>query len=94
MKVKIMISVFSRFVDRFRNVAFGLLVLVVAIAPISLSAAEPTLGEIVGAIVRVDAKIKPGARTARSLGTERGGSGVVISNDGLIVTIGYLIIKN
>ena len=47
---------------------------------------------IVGAVVRVDATIMPGAQTIRSLGKER--SGVVIGDDGLILTIGYLIMES
>ena len=44
-----------------------------------------------GAVVRVQAEIPAEARTASLLGTERDGSGVVIDDAGLIVTIGYLI---
>lgn len=43
------------------------------------------------AIVRVHAEIPPDARTAPFLGTTREGSGVVIDDAGLVVTIGYLI---
>jgi S1-C subfamily serine protease len=43
------------------------------------------------AVVRVHTEIPAGARTASFLGTTRGGSGVVIDDAGLIVTIGYLI---
>jgi len=43
------------------------------------------------AVVRVQAEIPAGARTASLLGTKRDGSGVVIDDAGLIVTIGYLI---
>jgi S1-C subfamily serine protease len=43
------------------------------------------------AMVLVRAEVPPDGYTAASLGTERGGYGVVISEDGLILTIGYLI---
>jgi S1-C subfamily serine protease len=43
------------------------------------------------AVVRVRAEIPPEARTASFLGTKRQGSGVLIDDAGLIVTIGYLI---
>ena len=43
------------------------------------------------AVVRVRAEIPPEARTASFLGTKRRGSGVLIDDAGLIVTIGYLI---
>jgi S1-C subfamily serine protease len=43
------------------------------------------------AVVRVQTEIPAEARTASLLGTKRDGSGVVIDDAGLIVTIGYLI---
>lgn len=42
-------------------------------------------------IVSVQATIPEGGFTAKVLGTERAGSGVVIRDDGLVLTIGYLI---
>jgi S1-C subfamily serine protease len=43
------------------------------------------------AVVAVRAEIPEDAFTAQVLGTERAGSGVVIRDDGLVLTIGYLI---
>jgi S1-C subfamily serine protease len=48
---------------------------------------EPALS----AVVAVHSRIPKNAFTAPILGTERGGNGVVISDDGLVLTIGYLI---
>jgi len=48
---------------------------------------EPALS----AVVAVHSRIPSDAFTAPILGTERGGNGVVISDDGLVLTIGYLI---
>jgi S1-C subfamily serine protease len=45
------------------------------------------------AVVGVRAAIPGDARTAEFLGTERAGSGVVIDEDGLVLTIGYLILE-
>jgi serine protease Do len=45
------------------------------------------------AIVKVHAQSLPDARSAETLGTEREGTGIVIGPNGLIVTIGYLIIE-
>ncbi len=42
-------------------------------------------------VVGVKALVPPDAFTAQTLGTERLGSGVVIRQDGLIATIGYLV---
>ena len=41
----------------------------------------------------IQAVVPGSARTADSLGTSREGSGVVIDDSGLIVTIGYLILE-
>ncbi len=43
------------------------------------------------AVVRLSSRIPDDAFTASMLGTEREGNGVVLREDGLIVTIGYLI---
>ena len=42
-------------------------------------------------VVMVRAKAVPGARSGRTLGPERDGSGIVIDSSGLVLTIGYLI---
>jgi S1-C subfamily serine protease len=49
--------------------------------------------KLFGAIVKVETKAVPDARSADSLGNEREGSGVVIGGDGLVLTIGYLIVE-
>src|SRR5512132_3153616 len=46
-----------------------------------------------GAIVKVQARALADARSAATLGAEREGTGVVIDKDGLILTIGYLVIE-
>jgi S1-C subfamily serine protease len=46
-----------------------------------------------GAIVKVQAKALPDARSSTTLGAEREGTGVVIGSDGLILTIGYLVVE-
>jgi serine protease Do len=45
------------------------------------------------AIVKLSIKAVPGARTAETLGAEREGTGVVIDESGLILTVGYLILE-
>ena len=59
----------------------------------SRSPGESRMQEAVRAVVGIAAQIPPGARSARSLGTERQGSGVVIGSDGLVLTVGYLILE-
>jgi len=49
------------------------------------------LDAALGALVLVRAEIPEDAFTAQILGTERAGNGVVIRDDGLVLTIGYLI---
>ena len=68
--------------------------LAVAACLISLpfGASEAPAGPL-DAVVGVRASIPADARTAETLGTERQGSGVVIRADGLVLTIGYLILE-
>jgi S1-C subfamily serine protease len=49
--------------------------------------------KLFGAIVKVATRAVPDARSAATLGTEREGSGVLIGENGLVLTIGYLIIE-
>jgi S1-C subfamily serine protease len=49
------------------------------------------LERALSSVVELDAIIPPDAFTASVLGTERSGSGVVIRDDGVVLTIGYLI---
>ena len=50
-------------------------------------------GKLFGAIVKVSTRSVPDARSAESLGEMREGTGVVIGKDGLVLTIGYLIVE-
>ncbi|HEX6142676.1 MAG TPA: S1C family serine protease [Geminicoccaceae bacterium] len=69
----------------------GLLVLLLLAAPrVSLGAAP---GDALDAVVQVSARVPSDARTADSLGQHRVGSGVLIDDSGLILTIGYLILE-
>ncbi len=58
-------------------------------------AAEPPfdLARTLASMVRVEAEIPGAARTAKALGRKRSGHGVVIDDNGLILTIGYLILE-
>jgi S1-C subfamily serine protease len=55
--------------------------------------AQQDVENMLRAVVRVHSIVPGNARTARFLGTEREGSGVVIDSNGLILTIGYLILE-
>ncbi len=58
----------------------------------ALAQSNPRSGPI-DAVVGVAARVPADARTAEHLGTEREGSGVVIGDDDLVLTIGYLIME-
>ncbi|MBV9349062.1 MAG: serine protease [Pseudolabrys sp.] len=51
------------------------------------------IGELLSGIVHVKTFINPDARTRENLGREREGSGVVLDSDGLVLTIGYLMVE-
>jgi S1-C subfamily serine protease len=52
---------------------------------------HPDLADLNRSMVKLRAVVPEDAFTARILGSERTGSGVVINADGLVLTIGYLI---
>ena len=56
---------------------------------------EPAIDaeRLFGAIVKVSTRAVPEARSTATLGQEREGTGVVIGKDGLVLTIGYLIVE-
>ena len=55
--------------------------------------AQTTLEDLVAAVVAIKTFINPDARTTETLGREREGSGIVIDEDGLVLTIGYLMVE-
>jgi len=74
-----------------------LLPLMALLAPAPPAAAAPETEalspRLLDAVVKVESKVPPDARSAASLGTSREGNGVVIDNDGLVLTIGYLVME-
>ncbi len=73
-------------------------VCLLALAAIFVSLGAPVYSDevkkgVFAPIVKIRSEVPPDARTARSLGTEREGSGVVIDSGGLVLTIGYLILE-
>jgi S1-C subfamily serine protease len=51
------------------------------------------LDRALASVVGLSAQAPPDAFTAEVLGTERAGNGVLIRDDGLVLTIGYLIVE-
>jgi S1-C subfamily serine protease len=67
---------------------------VVALVSASTAAAQSArVEELVSAVVRINTHINPEGRTVQGLGREREGSGIVIDSDGLVLTIGYLMVE-
>lgn len=75
------------------SLAGAAVLLVLTCLAASSAAAGPAENEVLAAVVRLRAEVPPDARTAPGLGTEREGNGVVIDDNGLVLTIGYLILE-
>jgi len=80
------------------RISLGFSVCLLALAAIFVSLGAPAYSAEVkkglfAPIVKIRSEVPSDARTARSLGTEREGSGVVIDSGGLVLTIGYLILE-
>lgn len=52
-----------------------------------------SVDDLTASVVQVKTFINPDARTGGNLGRERQGSGVVIDDSGLVLTIGYLMVE-
>lgn len=61
--------------------------------PADPASAYQHLADAAGAVVGIKVKALPNARSNATLGQERTGSGVVFAPQGLILTIGYLILE-
>src|SRR5215471_17542118 len=67
----------------------GLLVFLDAAA----RAQSPSLEQLLSGVVHIKTTIAADGRTAENRGHERDGTGIVIDNNGLILTIGYLMVE-
>jgi S1-C subfamily serine protease len=71
-------------------------VLIALLALTTASAARaqsPALAELLSGVVHMKTFINPDGRTAQTLGREREGTAIVIDSNGLILTIGYLMVE-
>ena len=66
--------------------------LIVASTP-AAQAQSPSLEQLLSGVVHIKTFITPDGRTTENLGREREGTGIVIDNNGLILTIGYLMVE-
>ncbi|MBI2772110.1 MAG: serine protease [Burkholderiales bacterium] len=86
-------------IHHLRRLALGSMLLFSGAAALAAASAPPAqavidaLTRANAAVVGVQVKATEGARSAETLGRERSGSGVVIGPDGLILTIGYLMME-
>jgi S1-C subfamily serine protease len=79
---------------RFRRVLLPLLIAVLSLAiPASANAQNTALQDLVSAVVRIKTFINPDGSSVSNLGREREGSGIVIDESGLVLTISYLIVE-
>jgi S1-C subfamily serine protease len=67
--------------------------LMLAVAATAAPAQTFAIADLVDAVVRIKTFINPDGRSVRNLGRERQGSGIVIDENGLILTIGYLMVE-
>jgi S1-C subfamily serine protease len=68
-------------------------VLIIASPIASVQAQSPTLEQLLSGVVHIRTQIAPDGRTTENLGREREGTGIVIDSNGLILTIGYLMVE-
>lgn len=96
-----MISTFTSFqalsqmtVSFLRNAWLGLMLVTISalVSAMPLEAADQRTDRL-AAVVQIDTIIPHNARTAAGLGTRRTGTGVVIDDKGLILTVGYVILE-
>lgn len=62
-------------------------------SPMAAESAEKGADDTLAAVVQVRMKALPDSRTAAFLGAEREGSGIVIDEQGHVLTIGYIVIE-
>jgi len=78
----------------FRNLVAALTLLVVS-STTALAQGDHriSLDDLLAAVVKVKTYINPDGRTVDNLGRQREGSGVIIDESGLVLTIGYLMVE-
>lgn len=72
--------------------SWALVLATALLAPLTANATMESPDRL-AAIVQVDSIVPRSARTASGLGTARTGTGVVIDENGLVLTIGYVILE-
>ena len=62
------------------------------VAPASQAQDRDAIASALLSVTRLEAEVPADARTASFLGTRRAGTGIVIDDSGLVLTVGYLIL--
>ncbi len=83
----------AAYVRRFAAAAVAALMTVVSAVPGFGAGDGISSKDVIDAVVGISTMIPEDARTAEHLGTIRSGSGIVIDADGLVLTIGYLMME-
>ena len=79
---------------RLKRALFSLLVAALWFTiPIAAQAETTALDDLVSAVVRIKTFINPDGSSVQNLGREREGTGIVIDESGLVLTIGYLMVE-
>ena len=60
---------------------------------VGAKAQTTTVEELGSAVLQIKTHVNPNGRTVETLGAEREGSGIVIDEKGLVLTIGYLMVE-
>ena len=76
-----------------RSAALQAVLFLVVFAGSSAVDAQTARRDTLDGVVQITAHVPQDARTASTLGTERQGTGVVIDDSGLVLTIGYLVLE-
>lgn len=79
--------------DCFSRALLALLVGVLSLVVPATASAQSALEDLVSAVVRIKTFINPAGSSVKNLGREREGTGVVIDESGLVLTIGYLMVE-
>jgi S1-C subfamily serine protease len=68
-------------------------IMLMGLPNIGARAQSPTLEQLLSGVVHIKTTIAADGRTTENLGHERDGTGIVIDNNGLVLTIGYLMVE-
>lgn len=83
----------TRLMQYLRKLSVGIFLSLLITPALASQDSDELVEATLNAVIGLRAIVPDSARTAYSLGTEREGNGIVIDEDGLVLTIGYLILE-